>query len=74
MKFNEMDRMRCDRCGQWREFCSLVTLHEELFHLLTADNEFSVCMKCIDKYSIDQWTKWIPKGRAKFEKGAVKNG
>jgi len=67
MKFNELDRERCDRCGTWKESCSLVTLPEEIYPILKMDNEFSVCMKCIDKYSIEQWKKWIPKGRAKFE-------
>ena len=66
--FNEFARERCDRCGRWVDFCSLVTLDEELYPILKADNEFSVCMTCIDKYSIEQWKRWIPKGRAKFDK------
>ncbi|MCE7792975.1 hypothetical protein K8O68_11160 [Salipaludibacillus sp. CUR1] len=64
----EKDSMeRCDRCRKWSEKSSLGILPERLHPILETNNEFSVCMDCINNYSIEQWTEWIPIARKYFK-------
>lgn len=58
-------RERCDRCSKWVEMGQLFTLPENLHHLLRAENEFSICSFCCEKYTEDQWVKWIINAREK---------
>jgi len=57
------NKERCDNCGKWVLECSLVTLPEELYHLLDGDNEFSICIKCSNTKKEEYWKQWIPTKR-----------
>ena len=61
----EGNKLRCDHCGKWKPLYDLVTLPEELYPILTMDNEFGVCWECVNTYDIEYWKTWIPKARKK---------
>jgi hypothetical protein len=67
MYFNEWSRVRCDSCGKWFGDYELFTLPEDCYPHLECDNEFIVCDSCSSKRTVDEWLKWIPKGRKKLE-------
>ena len=57
------EKLRCDHCKKWQPWGEMVTLPEELYHILTADNEFGVCWKCATTHDLKYWKEWILKAR-----------
>lgn len=57
------NRERCSKCKKWKRFGDTVTLPEELYDLLEADNEFGICMDCFEKHTLEDWKEWIPQAR-----------
>lgn len=52
---------RCDKCGKWVK--DLYCLPEALFWFLESDNEYAICNDCSNKFTIDEWKKWITEKR-----------
>lgn len=49
------ERERCDSCKKWVSMGELMTLPEEIYPILKYENEFCVCLSCIDKYTVEDW-------------------